>query len=74
MATPQMISLFSPQPFSGKIDEDFETFVLQLRSAINVNDVQPNSEIHFLRLKLQGNTLQFFERLDGGDRVDLDTS
>ncbi len=65
MAGYQFHSLFQPQPFSGKPDEDIELFLSQLDSAICVNQVLvgDRGHVHFLRLRLAGAALNFFDSL-----------
>ena len=65
MAGNQFHSLFQPQPFSGKPDEDIELFLSQLDSAICVNQVgvADRGHVHFLRLRLAGAALDFFDSL-----------
>jgi hypothetical protein len=73
MAAARPLANFHPKPFCGKQDDDFDAFVLQLRSSIAVNVIGPgDNSVHFLRLRLDGGALRFFEALDAAHRVDLD--
>ncbi len=76
MAGNQLHSLFQPQPFSGKPDEDIELFLSQLDSAICVNEVRvaDRGHVHFLRLRLAGAALNFFDSLTLAQTDTLDLS
>ena len=67
---PRAQLLTSAEEFSGRDDENFDQFVTALNSSLTLAGI-PNAQKHnYLRLKLKGSALIFYDRLPNTDRND----
>ena len=65
---PRAQLLTSAEEFSGRDDENFDQFVTALNSSLTLAGI-PNAQKHnYLRLKLKGSALIFYDRLPNTDR------
>ena len=56
-------AIWQPGPFHGDENEDFEEWLLQLRAAMDIHEVEPEKQIKYLTLKLAGKAFTHFQQL-----------
>ncbi len=59
------------EEFSGKDDEDYEQFLTALNSSLTLAGIPQDQRHNYLRLRLNGGALLYFERLPLATRADF---